>query len=140
MDLIEMISAKAVVSHLGILFEGFYYTTTYAIRNRWFEVSLTRGSWEIEIEYNPFDLNRVYYRDNETNEYSTCYRLQDRSTLAGDKLVVYHKLLQELKFNRRKKYGFPDRKILMYYILYNSIADDTIYRKTQTSRGTYDIS
>lgn len=106
----NIISAKAIVSHQGIFFESFCYTASYAIKNRWFELSLIRGSWEIEVEYESSDLSQLYYREYGSDMCITCYRIQSSFNLDRDELNAYHNLLQELKLKRKKRIRTPRLK------------------------------
>lgn len=50
----------ASVTPLGILYQNVYYTCSRAIRERWFEIALDNGGWDIRIMYLPADMKLIY--------------------------------------------------------------------------------
>lgn len=46
-------SDMAIVKHDGIYYEENRYTSSYAIKNRWFEKASVNGPWQITIYFDP---------------------------------------------------------------------------------------
>lgn len=50
----------ATVTSQGIRFKGILYGSEKALKERWFEKSRNRGSWKIEIAYDPRNMDYIY--------------------------------------------------------------------------------
>ena len=55
-----MPSAKARVTAKGIKFENLYYACDVAIKEQWFETARNKGTWQIDISYDPRNVNYIY--------------------------------------------------------------------------------
>lgn len=70
-----MPTATASVRAKGISFKGLYYTSTTALKERWFTHARTKGSWKISVQYDPRDLSSIFIRKSRT-EYEACTLLE----------------------------------------------------------------
>jgi hypothetical protein len=53
---------EASVTHRGIRFQGLLYSCDLALREQWFVRAKERGSWKIDIAYDPRRLTNIYLR------------------------------------------------------------------------------
>jgi hypothetical protein len=93
----------ANVTNIGIQFVGNYYSCSRAIRERWFELSWIKGSWEIGIQFDVADLSKIYLNDGLSDEMEVCHEII-RQTVSGEKLERYFNSIQKLKRIRYNKF------------------------------------
>lgn len=80
---------KASVSRAGIRFKGLYYSSDKAIKEQWFVNLKIRN---IEVVYDPRNMNKIYIPYNNGLEYDECY-------LIDTSLQYKDCLLEEIIFN-----------------------------------------
>lgn len=80
---------KASVSRAGIRFKGLYYSSDKAIKEQWFVNLKIRN---IEVVYDPRNMNKIYIPYNNGLEYDECY-------LIDVSLQYKDCLLEEIIFN-----------------------------------------
>nr|WP_320146316.1 Mu transposase C-terminal domain-containing protein [uncultured Anaeromusa sp.] len=68
---------NAVVTARGILFKKMHYSCEIALKNRWFEKARQKGTWKIEVSYDPRIMSPIYIRSENGREYEVC-RLLDK--------------------------------------------------------------
>jgi hypothetical protein len=98
----ELINAKALVTHTGIHYRNLFYSCATAVRSRWFETAWEEGEWEIDISYNPNDLNMIYIYNVKSEENETCNTIV-RQSESDEKLQHYFESIQKLKALRKEK-------------------------------------
>jgi hypothetical protein len=54
----------ASVTKKGIRFKGLYYLCERAAAEHWFETARAKGSWKVDISYDPRNLSTIYVRDS----------------------------------------------------------------------------
>ena len=59
-----MPTATASVTAKGIRFKGLYYLCERAVEERWFETARAKGSFKVDISYDPRNMSAVYVRDS----------------------------------------------------------------------------
>lgn len=60
LELVLLPRANATVTERGIRFKGIYYSCIKGIEERWFEKARIKGKFNIEVSYNPNNLNNIY--------------------------------------------------------------------------------
>jgi len=55
----------ATVTVKGIRFKGLYYLCERAATEDWFETARAKGSWKINISYDPRNMNTIYIRETD---------------------------------------------------------------------------
>lgn len=65
----------ATVTYKGIRMKGIYYSCERAVKESWFETARQKGSWKVEIAYDPRDMSMAYWVGNQFHEYDKCYML-----------------------------------------------------------------
>ncbi len=66
----------ATVTYKGIRMKGIYYSCERAVKGLWFETARQKGSWKVEIAYDPRDMSIAYWIDSYSNEYDKCFMLE----------------------------------------------------------------
>jgi len=68
-----MPTGTATVSAKGIRFKGIYYLSDRAIAERWFENARAKGSFKVNVSYDPRNMSNIYVRVPGENIYDQCY-------------------------------------------------------------------
>jgi hypothetical protein len=55
----------ASVTAKGIRFKGMYYQCERAVAGHWFETARAKGSWKVDISYDPRNMSVIYIRGND---------------------------------------------------------------------------
>lgn len=63
----------ALVTSKGIRFKGLYYLSERAVFEHWFETARTRGSYRVDISYDPRDMGQIYIRNIDGAVYERCF-------------------------------------------------------------------
>lgn len=71
-----MPSDSALVTAKGIKFKNLYYGSKSSLKEKWFEKARNRGSWKINICYDPRNLNYIYIKNFYGEEFEKCYLLE----------------------------------------------------------------
>jgi hypothetical protein len=72
---------SALVTAKGIKFKNMYYSCNKAIEELWFENSRNKGSWRLDISYDPRNMNYIYIRRNNGRDFEKCELLDERRYL-----------------------------------------------------------
>nr|WP_246439774.1 Mu transposase C-terminal domain-containing protein [Bacillus benzoevorans] len=67
---------NATVNHKGIQFKGISYSCDKAIKESWFENARMKGSWKIELAFDPRNMSHVYVIDETIGYFEECYMLE----------------------------------------------------------------
>lgn len=67
-----MPTGTATVTSKGIRFKGIYYLCDRAIRERWLEQARAKGSFKVDITYDPRDMGRIYLRNTDDGSWEVC--------------------------------------------------------------------
>lgn len=87
----------ASISRAGIKFEKLFYSSPRAVEEQWFIKTKTRN---IEIVYDPRNINNIYILENDGRSYEKCYLLEQSiqyKDYALEEVVFAFQLLDELK-------------------------------------------
>jgi len=68
-----MPTGTAIVSAKGICFKGLYYLSERAIVGRWFETARSKGSFKVDVSYDPRNMSHIYIHLPGEREYDFCY-------------------------------------------------------------------
>jgi hypothetical protein len=88
-------SEKASVSAKGIKWNGMLYSCDTAIKQRWFVIARTKGSFKCDISFDARNVNQIYLRLGR-NEYDVCYLL-DSQARYKDKTIEDVRYLLEVE-------------------------------------------
>ena len=68
-----MPSGTALVTGKGIQFQGVTYLSERAIRERWFENARAKGSFRVQVSYDPRNMDSVYIWQSGEEEFEACF-------------------------------------------------------------------
>ncbi|MFC0212125.1 Mu transposase C-terminal domain-containing protein [Paenibacillus chartarius] len=83
----------AVVTQRGIRFNGIYYGSEIALKQRWFTKARSSGLWEVPVNYDPRNVSNIYLRLSRT-EFEVCYLLESQSRYKDQTLDDVNYLLE----------------------------------------------
>jgi len=65
----------ALVTGKGIRFKGLYYHSEQAILERWFETAKAKGSYKVDISYDPRNMGNIYIHNVDVSgaKFTKCY-------------------------------------------------------------------
>jgi len=64
---------KALVTGKGIRFKGLQYLSERAVAEQWFERARAKGSYQVDISYDPRDMSRIYVRNVDGALFDQCF-------------------------------------------------------------------
>jgi len=73
-----MPSDTATVTSKGIRFKGMYYMCEKAKVERWFETARAKGSFKVDVSYDPRNMSSIYVREGRTFEICFLAEWQDK--------------------------------------------------------------
>jgi putative transposase len=76
-------SEQASVTSRGIRFQGLFYSCDLALREQWFVRARERGSWKIDVAYDPRSLTDIYLRLNGGQQLERCELIDAEHTFRG---------------------------------------------------------
>lgn len=82
-----------VVTQKGIRFNGMYYGSETALKQRWFTKARSSGLWEVPVNYDPRNVSNIYLRLSRT-EFEVCYLLESQSRYKDQTLDDVNYLLE----------------------------------------------
>lgn len=74
-----MPSDFAIVTARGIQFKSVFYACAAALKERWFEQARVKGTWKIEVSYDPRNMNFLYIKKDNGMDYEKCFLLDHQS-------------------------------------------------------------
>lgn len=87
----------ATVNHKGIQFKGISYGCDKALKEAWFENARMKGSWKIELAYDPRNMSHAYIVDDSLGYLDECYMLDVSKRYEGLSLDEINHWRQEEK-------------------------------------------
>lgn len=93
---------NARVTRKGIIFKAMVYSCGRAIREQWFDRA-GKGTWQVEISYDPRNMNSIYIRDiEEQDKYDKCHLWKGQGRYRGKSLDEINYLLGHEELMRQK--------------------------------------
>ena len=68
-----MPTGTALVTGKGIQFQGITYLSEKAIRERWFENARAKGSFHVQVSYDPRKMDSIYIWQSGEDEFEACF-------------------------------------------------------------------
>ena len=68
-----MPTGSALVTGKGIQFQGLTYLSEQAIREHWFENARAKGSFRVQVSYDPRNMDSVYIWQSGEEEFEACF-------------------------------------------------------------------
>lgn len=95
-----MPSNYALVTTKGIKFKYFYYSCENAVKEMWFEKARNRGSWKVNISYDPRNMNNIYIRSEDGRNFEKCFLLESQTRYFNKTLDEIEYLIAYERLNR----------------------------------------
>lgn len=73
----------ALVTAKGIRFKGLYYLSERAVYEHWFETARAKGSYKVDISYDPRDMSNIYVRNLDGSPFEKCYLAEWENKYSG---------------------------------------------------------
>jgi len=91
----------ATVTSQGIRFKGMLYGSEKALKERWFEKARNRGSWKVDIVYDPRNMDYIYILDD-TRDFDKGFLLSHEDRFMGKTLEEIEYLLayERMKYEK----------------------------------------
>lgn len=127
-----MPTGTATVSAKGICFKGLYYLSERAVAGRWFETARAKGSFRVDVSYDPRNMSRIYTRLPGENGYDACF-LADWEDKYHDRRLEEIIYLKESEKQLRKKH---DRSELKARLDLNAEIESVVKEAEQMAKQT----
>ncbi|NLI58796.1 MAG: DDE-type integrase/transposase/recombinase [Clostridium sp.] len=92
-----MPSDAATVTAKGIKFKGLYYASPKTLKERWFEKARNKGTWKIDVSYDPRNMNFIYIKEQNGMDFEKCFLLEHQDRYKDKNLEEIQYLLEEEK-------------------------------------------
>lgn len=89
------------ITEKGIKLKQFYYSCEKAIKEMWFEKARNRGSWKLQISYDPRNMNYIYIRSIDGRSYEKCFLLESQQRYFNKTMDEIIYLLESEKLNKK---------------------------------------
>lgn len=96
-----------VVTQRGIRFNGIYYGSETALKQRWFTKARSSGIWEVPVNYDPRNVSNIYLRLSRT-EFEVCYLLESQSRYKDQTLDDVNYLLE---WEQKEHAAFKEKEL-----------------------------
>ncbi|MBZ9621462.1 transposase family protein [Clostridium sp. FP2] len=108
-------SEKAKVTSRGVLFRKLLYASDYTLKEGWFSNARIKGTWSVQISYNPLDLSTINFIEDDGKTFHTLSlveHLQKYSNKSEYELEEYFN--QEKELNEKAKEKELSNKIKLF--------------------------
>lgn len=100
-------SEQASVTYRGIRFQGLLYSCDLALREQWFVRARERGSWKLNVAYDPRSLTNIYLRLNGGQRLECCQLIDAEQTFRDrdlyETLDYFETCKQQKELSRSRK-------------------------------------
>ncbi|MBW4522821.1 MAG: transposase family protein [Scytolyngbya sp. HA4215-MV1] len=100
-------SERVSVTYRGIRFKGLFYSCDLALREQWFVRARERGSWKIDVAYDPRSLSDIYLRLDGGQRLECCQLIDAEHTFRGrdlyETLDYFETRKQQKELSRSRK-------------------------------------
>lgn len=69
----------ATITLNGIRFQGMFYSCELALRDQWFQKARAKGTWKVDIAYDPRNTDSIHLLLNDGKAVETCMLLENES-------------------------------------------------------------
>ncbi|NPU99905.1 MAG: DDE-type integrase/transposase/recombinase [Brevinematales bacterium] len=76
-----MPTGTASVTERGIRFASMYYKSEKTVSENWFERARNKGSWRIDISYEPRNMDFIYIRSADGRSFDKCHLIESRGRM-----------------------------------------------------------
>ncbi|MDT0163537.1 Mu transposase C-terminal domain-containing protein [Bacillus sp. AG4(2022)] len=131
-----MPTGKATVTAKGIAYKGLLYGSKQSLKERWFEKARNRGTWKIEISYDPRNMDYLYLRDENGLSFDKCFLLEHQQRYKGK---VVEEINYLLEYEKLKEKQHKEKAIQSKVDLNTEIEEIVKQAKMETSQKQTDV-
>ena len=95
-------TGAATVSAKGIRFKGIYYMSERAIAEQWFETARAKGSFKVDVSYDPRNMSGIFVRAPGENTYDACFLIDWEGKYCNRRLEEIIYLMESEKQTRQR--------------------------------------
>ncbi|MGL4731549.1 MAG: transposase [Clostridium sp.] len=92
----------ATVTGKGIKFKNLYYGSKISLKERWFEKARNKGSFKVDICYDPRNMNYIYIKSDDGTDFEKCVLLEHMGRYKNKTLAEIQYLLEYEKLQLQK--------------------------------------
>lgn len=92
----------ATVTGKGIKFKNLYYGSKISLKERWFEKARNKGSFKIDICYDPRNMDFIYIKTEDGSNFEKCFLLEHMGRYKNKTLEEIQYLLEYEKLQLQK--------------------------------------
>ncbi|QUH25549.1 Mu transposase C-terminal domain-containing protein [Serpentinicella alkaliphila] len=93
---------KATILRGGIKFNKMFYSCELAIKEKWYSTAELKGSWSIQVCYDPRNINYIYIPTKEGNAFEKCHLLEKNNVYKDKTLEEIEDRLYEERIKKEK--------------------------------------
>ncbi|MDK2799712.1 MAG: hypothetical protein PWP27_2526 [Clostridiales bacterium] len=93
----------ATVTAQGIKFKDIYYGSEVALKEYWFEKARNKGSWKIDICYDPRNMNYIYIPGSDNKSFEKCFLLKHEERYLDKSYEEIEYLIEKEKIELKQK-------------------------------------
>lgn len=93
----------ATVTAQGIKFKNIYYGSEIALKEHWFEKARNKGSWKVDVCYDPRNMNYIYIPGSDNKSFEKCFLLKHEERYLDKSYEEIEYLIEKEKIELRQK-------------------------------------
>lgn len=124
----------AIVTFRGIKFKSMYYSCEQAMKEMWFDKARNKGSWKIDISFDPRNMNLIYLRDERGRSFEKCRLIEGQDKYVDKNMADIQYLLEYEKLRRKKQ----DHQNLQEQVDLNSKIEQIVKQASQQTEQVLD--
>ncbi|GLB62090.1 Mu transposase C-terminal domain-containing protein [Cytobacillus sp. NCCP-133] len=99
--------SQASVTHQGIKFNSkMFYSCEKALKESWFPTARQKGSWKINLAYDPRNMSQIYLLNSDGRSFEICYLLEHQNRYKEKSLEEVNYLLEhEKQMHKQAQHG-----------------------------------
>lgn len=131
-----MPTGKATVTAKGIAYKGLLYGSKQSLKERWFEKARNRGTWKVEISYDPRNMDYIYLQDENGLSFDKCFLLEHQQRYKGK---VVEEINYLLEYEKLKEKQHKEKTLQSKVDLNTEIEEIVKQAKLETSQKQTDV-
>jgi len=125
-------SGSARITKYGIKFNGLYYKSERAMKDKWFEIARNDGSWSVEVKFDARNISTVYLVNEKNKMLDRCDLLEHQNKFINLSIEE----VKEIQAYERKQYNsYKNDELESRVNLYSDIEKVVKERQDITGKG-----
>ncbi|MFZ5969411.1 MAG: Mu transposase C-terminal domain-containing protein [Bacillota bacterium] len=88
---------QATVTYRGIRYNNQMYGCDLALQEEWYTKARNSGSWNVDISYDPRNMDNIYIRLERGKKFEPCYQLEQMGNLRGASSYEIEAIIEDQK-------------------------------------------